>query len=861
MRLSDEMRRVALTLLALAALGSLAALSWQWTRDAPDLTATPIPAQPNAAAPSERPELPAVNAPEPAPERERAADTQPGPDPGATHGPAAAGVAPPSEATPSDGSGVSVNGVVLDASGRPVAHAEVGFAPFEDGRAVAFGMDGRSVKTDATGRWTLTGLSPGRIMFFAGAPGHGPGSSGPHPLEPDTSPPFVRISLPVERTLPGRIAGPSGKPIAGVSLTAWQETGGTYVDAEATSDAEGRFVLRGLVAGAATVTADKEGHTAWQRELPPGVESLEIRLYRPVAVTVVVTASEPSCPPIVRTAVTQLDQLGDDMMAGWPETRPARDTEGPAEGSRSLTLELEAPSRNGFGRVQVHVLAADGRIAVSDAFRPDTRRTADPIRLHLGDAPTLRGRVLTPNGLPLRGAVVRYRAPDPSEVRSAEDELVRDPPAAYGIRTDQAGEFALRVAGDGPYVLVVEPPAFGYVRGFGAVRGRMAKHVSEPFAAGAALPSAPLTITLAATDANAVTESRVQGTVRDTAGEAVAHAAIRLRREHPPGTRTTWEFRADEEGRFAPDRPLPVGTYAVELEIAGRPYRDLPPVTVEARAKATIVITVRLATDAPTLSGVVRLNGTPFAAALVHVWPDADRARCTTRTANADGSFAVPLEAAAIYHVGVTASATTPLLHVERFSAGQVASSVALDVRPAQRTARIVDSTGAAMAGTKVYAMLFRTLDGTDVVVGRNAGEAVAGDGGTVQFPAMAPGHYLLTTFDGVWFRASGQDGVPHMVIGGAASGEAVLERTASGSVGGRVVDAGGASLAAVPVRCLDHPYAIYFAAVTDDEGRYRFPDVWPGPMRITAAAGPASATATARVRSGEETTADLRLK
>ena len=168
--------------------------------------------------------------------------------------------APPARDTPvSQKSGTArLSGriIALD-TGRPIRRAIVSANSTEL-------REGRSISTDAEGRWMLEELPAGRITLRVSKGGFVPLSYGQRrPFEPGKPIQLadgqilenIDIALPRASVVTGRIVDEFGEPVSGVRVTAMrhQFTGGqrrpTYVGDGDTSDDIGQFRLYGLPPG------------------------------------------------------------------------------------------------------------------------------------------------------------------------------------------------------------------------------------------------------------------------------------------------------------------------------------------------------------------------------------------------------------------------------------------------------------------------------------------------------------------------------------------------------------------------------------------------------------------------------------
>jgi len=138
----------------------------------------------------------------------------------------------------------SVEGQVRGPKGQPLANVAVVLGPHPpDGRVLV-----ASTKTDAAGRYTMAGIPPGRYYVEAHGPAYAPASS--ELVVTVAAVARAELRLAALAALKGRIQDGHGTPVplAHVLAFAVAEVGTPPLH-EARSDGQGRFELRGLVAG------------------------------------------------------------------------------------------------------------------------------------------------------------------------------------------------------------------------------------------------------------------------------------------------------------------------------------------------------------------------------------------------------------------------------------------------------------------------------------------------------------------------------------------------------------------------------------------------------------------------------------
>ena len=312
----------------------------------------------------------------------------------------------------------ALTGSVTDPRGRPLADADVQASPVPSGPRMQFSWRGpvsARARTDARGRFRLAPLSaeePHRIAFR---------HAGYAPLDKQVAPaardrfPELHVSLSAGARGIGRVLGSSDRPLAGarVSLERVEDRPspmarfrrmreGLKADAEATTDASGRFVLADLAPGRFVLTVEADGHAA---TTVPGVE---------------VPADK------------------GDVDLGTVKLAPGSVVEGRVVGPRGEPIDsAEIFALEGMagmspdprwalaGRDPAGVSAADGFFRVTDRAAGEkvdlvarkegygtgrlsgvTAPTVEPVTLTLAPASTVRGRVADDDGEPVSGAHV-----------------------------------------------------------------------------------------------------------------------------------------------------------------------------------------------------------------------------------------------------------------------------------------------------------------------------------------------------------------------------------------------------------------------------------------------------------------------
>jgi hypothetical protein len=331
--------------------------------------------------------------------------------------------------------GVSVEGVVLESDGRPLAGARVvHFRGGEDEDCFAHGYPPLAEATSAAdGVFRLDGLRAGRKSALNV-------TAARHVAKSATRDPAAHGRLEVRLDPGGRITGvvrdPSGAAVADASVGACPAEStdapeGTPILDGTTTDAAGRFAIDGVpLIGAWTISASKEGFA----------DSLRVEAV--IDAAHMEAACEPALRAVARVEVLVLGPTGAPVNAGRVSYE--------ADFSYGAA-EIEAGGRCEFdvsrpGRIVLHV---DAPIAppYEERFECSSGQTTK-CTLRLQDGVTVAGRVVDDVGAPVAGASI--------EVQGHEKGS-----GAFFKRVGAAGaDGSFRVAGLFPaaYDLVVETP-------------------------------------------------------------------------------------------------------------------------------------------------------------------------------------------------------------------------------------------------------------------------------------------------------------------------------------------------------------------------------------------------------------------
>ena len=148
--------------------------------------------------------------------------------------------------------GQTIQGVVRDSAGEPLAQVLVVASPSLGVALSGWGTEGQSIetRTDARGAFRIEGVGPGLYSLRATARGFG--SASKSDVRPGAT---VNLMARPGGWLAGRVIDPKGLPVRGALVRAEKEPQFWSSSAVETTDAEGRFELAGLDPGTYSVVA------------------------------------------------------------------------------------------------------------------------------------------------------------------------------------------------------------------------------------------------------------------------------------------------------------------------------------------------------------------------------------------------------------------------------------------------------------------------------------------------------------------------------------------------------------------------------------------------------------------------------
>ncbi|WZO98763.1 carboxypeptidase regulatory-like domain-containing protein [Isosphaeraceae bacterium EP7] len=346
--------------------------------------------------------------------------------------------------------GVSLDGIVTDSKGRPVAGAHVGKTDAQNARSTLDMFLDKTV-TDAAGHFRFSHTRPVPTTLIVKAPGHAPGlktvevgeKSGP-----------VSIQLDPPRPFSGRVVDSRGTPMpnANVYIGSWRNLrliGEVFV-----TDSEGRFRWDSAPADTFQISASLGSELIVTRDIFPGEEKVTLPLNRRLSVTGKILDDETGKP----VAQADLEVGLPDPASGEIWWKPRPNAFDPDAGY-SVWLDAED-----YPEYRLRIKAPGYQDFETRPFRSDAGSKEEDIRLVKSRGPTDRGKIAgfvnRPDGSPLEGADVVLALPSEtagSHPVSIVNGTIKPGRGQEVVKTDQRGRFALNRPGpdEGSFSVVI----------------------------------------------------------------------------------------------------------------------------------------------------------------------------------------------------------------------------------------------------------------------------------------------------------------------------------------------------------------------------------------------------------------------
>lgn len=463
--------------------------------------------------------------------------------------------------------GVAVVGRLVDPEGEPVV-GRVQVAEIAGEPAPLAAARLLSAEADADGRFRIEEVPLGPSALAASAPGFATrrldfdARPGPRPND------VGEIALDPGLRVAGRVRAPDGSPIADARLQCWQRLGGSRGSAEATSSADGRFVLGGLAAGGCSLSITASGFAPSRMQVAAGSLDLDVVL-APAGRLAGLVVDEGGAPvPAFRVSAQKGDYVTD------------RDEDASSEDGRFLVEDVAE------GTWTLRVTAPERAPAVVSEIVVRPGRTTDVGRVRLARGGSVRGQVVGPDELPIQGASLRAERPQ-SLFMSFGDEPT--------VTSDASGLFELRGLAAGKTDVVASHPRYA--------EGRVSDVEVD-----AARP-AEVRIRLG-------NGGRIEGTARRRNGSPMGGAMIRVWGQGQ-GFTSPLSATVAPDGSFSVER-VPAGPVSVNLmEGSGGGYSGVASKEIEIRDGETA--RVELVVASILVSGSVTRGGAPVVGARVNL--------------------------------------------------------------------------------------------------------------------------------------------------------------------------------------------------------------------------------------------------
>jgi hypothetical protein len=692
--------------------------------------------------------------------------------------------------------GVELRGRVIAAGrGEPVPLAEVSLHPYTQAvrawvEAVTLPEESAAATSDPQGRFTFSGLAPGRYSLTAVAPGFSQRSMRVVTV------PFtgeLEVTLWASSFLEGFVLGDDGKPVAGAEVMA---LGGRDVPSTPTS-AGGGFSLE--VSNGTYVLAARQGERMGRipqmLQVAPGetLRDLRITLGASSGLTGTVTALPEDAP------------VAGARVSASPARKPGEVGSALTGADGRYTLDLPP------GDYDVVVVSPGRTSAVRDGLviAPGQRPTVD---FRLDGTTAVEGRVTNVEGQPITGAYVKaHRLRGPAGLTRS-------------TRTDANGAYRLE----------------GVEVGTAVVSARREQTEHWTMKSAEVKPGTTAQVDFTLTDTGIV-----QGQVRQASGAPLQQPAlVRAMTKHATFGEFTYTD-TDVEGRYQLE--LPAGVYQLIAVNPGARYvfshQDDLSVTVP--AGAALVQDLLLGDDQGVRGTVLEPSGAPSPYATAVALQRGDFAMALPVEADEEGHFIFPPR-------GADATPLDLIAHnagrVGELSGAREDTEVTIRLRPAATLrGRVVARTGAAPTG---FSLQLFQKDGSTLpwLERSNPERTFTGDTFELYDAPGLPLRVSVRTTDG----RTGEAQVT-LTPGQSAEIEVRLTG-GSASIAGRTVWSGSNAPAEGVSIFLDKQLSGASDAQTGPEGRFLLKDVRPGPhtVRLWASADGQPVTRTVTVASGE---------
>ncbi len=695
-------------------------------------------------------------------------------------------------------------GDVVDASGEPVAGAELKARFLPDSPASFRRVDEADTRTGEDGRFRFTDLTPGiPLEVKAMAKGYAPATLSVDPLAPRETRSGLRLVVTRGTSLSGRVLG-SGEPVAGAKVAVVPRPSGSSpmailargmdMDSEElteTTDGAGAFELRNMTPGAYRLAISASGHATLivpgVKVEPGGVDLGALELEPGVEITgrVVDADGRPVAGAEVHATSQESQLIAIRRRIDNEDTAAVSGADG----------RFVVPDRRRGERVDLQVTHRDYQAAGAGGVEAPN---PEPLRIVLTRSARVAGMVLDPTAKPVAGAtvMVMVEQADPSRANIGGRGF------AFPVngRTDDSGRFE------------IDQAPSGQVRITASAQGwRTAELSSLEVPPGGTLDGLRLVLERGAT---------VAGRVLDADGQPVIGAMVRFEVQHTGVRYFTQGSMATTggDGRYVLEGVEPGSRLIVARNQEGaRAAREIEV------APGINQLDLRFAGGFEISGRVVDGAGAPLAGASVAALAEAGDWRGAEARSGGDGSFTIEGVRDGQYRLRVTREGYATRLLEEPL---QVAGAPLAGVEVVLTAGGSINGTLLGLEASQIpLVTVMATGGGSQWAIGQ-----VSHDG-TYRIPDLAAGEWNVRAMTPQGGQAHGQV----TLAAGAAAAILDLEFGSGLTLTGQVVLSGQAA-AGLMVQLQGLDVASGFAARTDHEGRFRIEGLEAGRHRLEVA-------------------------
>ncbi len=535
----------------------------------------------------------------------------------------------------------AIAGAIQDDAGAPLPEAiitatRVGTTAFS-----------RRTASDGAGNYFLGGLIPGWYVVKAEKEGYLVEyyqeastllEADPVTLAEEDTATAVDFTLEMGGAISGSVMTADGvTPLAGAIVKAFLPEN-LRTDARAITDADGTYIIAGLVSGDYLVSASLKGYSSEYY-----LDAVRPDAATKVTVTQPLTSENINFSLAMKSAITGVIR---DAVSGEPVTRAvvtayAVSSTGPKHQPRSVqdrsdstgAFLLSLQPGNYYVKVEAKGYAAEwyeNALEQKTATKIEvTENNHTLINVDLGKLGQLSGMVTDAStNLPIAGARVSVYSERKGSRRHFE------------ARSDSEGVYQFSALPAGDYLVVAE--ARDYLPEFWQEADSVSKATRVTVADGIVLDTIHFTLT---------TGGSISGLVTDAAtGLPIAHAVVTV---HPQNNRKAWSAHSNAEGIYAVEG-LPAGLYYVNCaapaylpqwhdSVATRREATAVQVTAPAATEVIDFNLVKIAAKPRSISGMVTddSTGLPVPNAVIIAMPVMHFARPGKAVTAADGSYII----------------------------------------------------------------------------------------------------------------------------------------------------------------------------------------------------------------------------